>query len=448
MDKEKVPEHPLEHPTELDNNLLLRKGRKEDAAELAEFNVGLHSDNPPEREEWLADWTRDLIGGKHPTTSAENFTVVEDIATGKIVSSQVLIPQTWTYEDIPFGVGRIELVGTAEAYRRRGLIRVQMDVHHALSAQMGHTAQAITGIPWFYRQFGYEMTVNLGGGREFYWARPGNDKPVEKETYQIRPAVVDDVPVLNDLYRAHASASLITRERSDEIWRYELAGAHPNSMAHLDAYLISDQARRPVAYAVVVQEGASFVVTELGVVRDHSWRSVSLFVTRELKRRADELNPTREKPITRIVFPMDDSHPAIKALGRQLEKRRNPYAWYVRIADPHALLEQIKPVLERRLAESVMAGHSGTMRLSFYSDTLKLTFDGGTIAGIGRYVPKFMEDGDALFPGLTFMHLLFCHRSFEELDLAYADCYANNAEAVVLLNALFPKRPSYIRGLN
>ncbi|MEZ4558101.1 MAG: hypothetical protein R2851_13600 [Caldilineaceae bacterium] len=26
---------------------------------------------------------------------------------------------------------------------------------------------SITGIPWYYRQFGYEMTVNLSGGAPF-----------------------------------------------------------------------------------------------------------------------------------------------------------------------------------------------------------------------------------------------------------------------------------------
>ena len=62
--------------------------------------------------------------------------------------------------------------------------------------------QAITGIPWFYRMFGYEMTLNLGGGREFFWTRPGNDKPVDKETICAfaRPHV-QDIPVLQDLYR-------------------------------------------------------------------------------------------------------------------------------------------------------------------------------------------------------------------------------------------------------
>ena len=85
--------------------------------------------------------------------------------TGQIVSALCLIPQTWTYDRIVFGVGRPELVATDPRYRRRGLVRAQMDVVHEWSRERGHLVQAITGIPWYYRQFGYEMALALAGGR-------------------------------------------------------------------------------------------------------------------------------------------------------------------------------------------------------------------------------------------------------------------------------------------
>ncbi|MEJ2748219.1 MAG: GNAT family N-acetyltransferase [Anaerolineae bacterium] len=165
-------------PKMLGDNLLLRWGKPEDAEELGQFNVRIHSDNPENPETFLAHWTRDLMNGRHPTTKADDFTVVVDQNTGKIVSSLCLIGQTWAYDGLEFTVGRPELVGTDAAYRRRGLVRAQMEVIHAKSATHGHTVQAITGIPWYYRQFGYEMGLDLGGSRQFFWYRKGNDKPV------------------------------------------------------------------------------------------------------------------------------------------------------------------------------------------------------------------------------------------------------------------------------
>jgi hypothetical protein len=51
------------------------------------------------------------------------------------------------------------------------------------------------------------------------------------------------------------------------------------------------------------------------------------------------------------------------------------------------------------------------------------------------------HSGDAAFPGLTFLQLLFGYRTFEELDYAFPDCWYETDEVFGLLNALFPKRP-------
>lgn len=161
--------HAFGLPRDLGDGLVLRWAIPEDAEELAVFNVAMHSDNPEEPDEFLKPWTRDLMSGEHPTTKADDVTVVIDTKkSDKIISSACLISQTWVYEDIPFAVGRPELIATHPDYRRRGLIREQMGVIHAKSASRGELVTAITGIPWYYRQFGYEMGLNLGGSRQMF----------------------------------------------------------------------------------------------------------------------------------------------------------------------------------------------------------------------------------------------------------------------------------------
>src|SRR5712691_11396345 len=117
-------------------------------------------------------------------------------ATGAIVSSMNLISQTWVYDGIPFGVGRPELVGTSLEYRYRGLVRAQFEVIHQWSTERGERLQAITGIPWYYRQFGYEMALNLGGGRVGYRPHIPELKDGEPEPYRVRPATAADLPCM------------------------------------------------------------------------------------------------------------------------------------------------------------------------------------------------------------------------------------------------------------
>lgn len=439
----------LQLPVDLGDGLVLRWAVPDDAQKLGAFNVKIHTDNPAEPEVWLDDWTKDLMSGRHPTTKASDFTLVVDRQTGdKIVSCLNLISQTWAYDGIPFSVGRIELVGTDPDYRRRGLVRQQMTAVHSKSAARGELVQAITGIPWVYRLFGYEMALNLGGWRLFFWSRPGNDKPQDEEVYRLRDAVKSDMSTLEDLYVEHCADSLVVHQRNREILEYELFVAKRGTPAAHNTHMVEDRTGQVVAYIQFMQRDTIFWVRELGVSKGHSWRAIALYLVRELKKRADEMNQERKKPITHIKFSLGESHPVYDALGSQLEKGQKPYAWYIRVADLAEFLRHITPALERRLAKSVMAGHNGTLRLNFYRSNLTMQFEQGRLMKIGSYDPDHVEDADALFPDLTFLQLLFGYRSFEELDFAFADCYAEKAEAAVLLNCLFPRRPSDINPLS
>ena len=141
-------------PIDLGDNLKLRFATLDDVEALAEFNIRLHDDAN------LGPSIRDLMSGNHPTCKASDFTIVEDTETGKIVSSLCFISQTWIYGGIPFKFGQPEWIATDVAYRRRGFVRKQFEVIHALSESRGELMQGITGIPWYYRRFGYEMALD------------------------------------------------------------------------------------------------------------------------------------------------------------------------------------------------------------------------------------------------------------------------------------------------
>jgi hypothetical protein len=435
-------------PRDLGDGLILRWATPEDSEELAAFNIRIHSDSPDEPETELGAWTRDLMNGRHPTTGPSDFTVVVDTNNGhKIISSLCLISQTWTYGGIPFGVGRIELVGTDEDYRRRRLVRQQFNVIHAKSAARGELVQAITGIPWYYRQFGYEMGLALGGSRQLVWSRQPKPKADQEEQYQLRPATKDDMPLLAELYGRHCAHSLIARSRDETMWRYEMDDPTPTSYYARFFYVIETKAGEPVGYVEHTTWKTAVVVRELAVMPGHSLRGVALFLGRHFQKEAEKLNQERKDPLTLLSFSLGPGHPVYDALDPELEKLRPSYAWYMRVADLPGFIQHIKPVLEERLAASVMDGHSGTLRLNFYHSQITLEFEKGKLAQIGTYEPKHFEDGDAFFPELTFLQLLFGYRSFQQLREAFADCFPENNDAPVLLSILFPPLPSQPIGL-
>src|SRR5204862_2515128 len=155
--------------------------------------------------------------------------IVEDTRTGAIVSTVKLISQRWTYGGIEFPVGRPELVGTHPDYRNRGLVRAQFEVIHEWSAERGEMVQAITGIPYYYRIFGYEMTIDLEGSRLGYKPHVPKLKEGETDPYRLRPATAEDLPLISRLYEQAGKRSLVACVRDEEMWEYNLLGRDPRA---------------------------------------------------------------------------------------------------------------------------------------------------------------------------------------------------------------------------
>ncbi len=222
----------------LKDGLILRRSTVDDIEALALFQSTIHSDDHKTPDSRIGDWVRDLMSGQHPTFHVDDFTIIEDPATRKIVSSLCLIDQTWSYGGIQFKVGRPELVATDPDYRNRGLIREQMNVIHEWSKKRGQVLQAITGIPYYYRLFGYEMTLELDGGRNTYEYPIPKKKEDKPDQFVFRPANSADIPFLMAMYEQAASRSLVHCMRDQSIWEHELNSKLDTDLERLWIFVI------------------------------------------------------------------------------------------------------------------------------------------------------------------------------------------------------------------
>jgi hypothetical protein len=427
---------------DLGNGLVLRRSTPEDADALAEFNGNIHGDDELDKQR-LAAWTRDLLTRPHPTLGPYDFTIVEETASGRIVSSMNLIPQTWSYEGIEFGVGRPELVGTAPEFRNRGLVRLQFEEIHKWSEERGHRVQAITGIPYYYRQFGYEMALNLDGRRFGFEGNVPKLMEGEPEPYRIRRAVDADLTFIAELYERAIQRHMIACVRTPEVFKYELDGQSENNSDHYIMFIIEEPSGEPVGYFqhpnCIGGNGVVAIWYELkpGV----SWLAVTPTLVRHLWARGQEYARRDGKTCTSFGFILGEQHPAYDALGVNMAVR-TPYAWYLRIPDLVGFLHHIRPVLEKRIGESIAAGHSREIKISFYRDGLRLVLEKGRLAAIESWKPSPDDEGAIAFPDRTFIQILSGYRSYDELHHSFADCWCDTEDVRTLINILFPKKLS------
>jgi GNAT superfamily N-acetyltransferase len=443
-------------PRDLGDGLLLRRATPADTDALADFNAQIHRErdaSEPDKGIWA--WTHDLMSGALPTFYPEDFTLVEDTRTGAIVSSLNLIPQTWAYEGVPFMVGRVELVGTHPDYRRRGLIRAQFETVHRWSAERGEMVQAITGIPWYYRQFGYEMAMTEGGGRQGYGLHVPKLKEDESEPYRVRPATEADLSFIAELYDRAAERQPIHCLRDEALWRYELCGQSEGSFGRRLLRVVETATGEPAGFLAhsdgLGDKGAWLSTYELKP--DFSWLAVTPSVIRYLWATGETYAARDQKACEMFGFSLGVEHPVYAVLAGRLPHVNDPYAWYIRVADVAGFLRHVAPALERRLAASGAAGYTGEIKVGFYRSGLLLRLEQGRLAEIVDWSPDAEDSGDAVFPDLTFLHLLFGHRTFDELRRFFPDCgidihsLARGDEVRAVLEALFPKRPSHVWGI-
>jgi hypothetical protein len=437
-------------PIDLGDGLILRRSNAKDTIKLADFNSQVHSeegiDKPDER---LWAWTHDLLVKSHPTFKPDYFTLVEDVNTGKIVSSMNLIPQVWTYAGIPFKVGRPELVGTLPDFRNRGLVRQQFNLIHQWSAQNGDVLQAITGIPYYYRLFGYEMAINLGGGRMGYPTNIPRLKEGEQEPYHIRMAIEADIPFISELYEAGCKRSLVACQWDEALWRYELSGKSEKNVNRSVVELIETHDGKPCGFFIHDPFSWRSWLTVKGfeLIPGLPWLEVTPTVIRYLEHLYEQLPPIHgeKKPFGAFGFTLGEDHPVYHVMPDRMPRIRKPYAWYIRVVDIPVFLQLIKPVLEKRLSDSPLAGYNGEFKITFYRDGIHLVFDQGKLVTIEAWKPTpFGHAGDAGFPPNTFLQLLFGYRSMEMLKDSFADCWTNRDEFQSLLDVLFPLQPSHV----
>ena len=441
-------------PRALHDGFVLRWSTPADVERIAELSSHVFRDaidEPPNAANWA--WTRDLGSGRHPLTSVDQGMLVEDTRSGQVVASMWLIPVSWTFGGIRFGVGRPEAVVTHPDYRRRGLVRALFEAFHARSARAGELVQAITGIPYFYRQFGYEMALELRGGPVVQFDDIPRLKAGETDLFHLRPATPDDLPFVIDLYEGERRRSLVSSDVPEAYWRWMIDGASVEADDGWTTLLICDAAGDRCGFVLVrrIRSGNTLAILQIALRDGVAWPVVIRPVLRALREYAPTVPAAGHEPVapTRLGFRLGTAHPAYTVLGATLAPRRDrPYAWYVRVPDLPGFIRHVAPVLDDRLRCSPLAGYTGELRLDFYRGGLRLVFTDGRLTTVDDWqAPAFGAGPSAGFPPLLFLQLLFGRRSPTELAYVLPDAWAGE-EAAMVLDVLFPPQSSLVLPLD
>lgn len=319
----------------LDDSLVLRSVQSDvDIVRFTEFNRTVNGADQGA--------TCEALLRSHPSVRHERFWMVEDEQSGEVVSTTCLIPLRCRLGPVALAVAMLEMVVTHPAYRKRGLVRAQIDHFHQTVAEQGFDLAVIEGIPYYYRQFGYGYALD-------HWAAdflPTTRVPAMPElgSVELRAATTDDIPWLQRFHDRAAAAYTLHVQRDAADWRYLLQAAH------YPIYLLqSAQDIAPSGYVSAWRRGdagETVVLMESVIPLAES----ALALLRGLRATCREvwIGHAAQNTLTQVA----------RTLGAQpLEADQ----WLLRIPDIPGLWRKFAPLFAERLAAGAWAGFTGSL---------------------------------------------------------------------------------------
>jgi hypothetical protein len=291
------------------------------------------------------------------------------------------------------------------------------------------------------------MTLAMPGGRLGYRVHVPTLPEGQPEPYVIRRATEEDLGFISGLYDRAMQRYQVTVVRGPEIWRYELTGRREQNVAHYRMLVIERPGGEPAGFFAHISRmwGPTLPEQMYELLPSVSWNDVTPAVLRYIARTGGEYARDAKGPeFGAYYLALGLSHPVYEAIPSLLPRKPEPYTHFMRVPNLPAFLRHVAPALDRRLADSPAAGHTGQLKLNFYRSAYRMKFEQGALVDAAAYTPEHQEDGDAFFPDLTFLHLLFGYRSLEDVEYMFPDCWVRDDRARLLLKTLFPKGDSFV----
>jgi GNAT superfamily N-acetyltransferase len=395
----------------------------------------------------VAVWVRDLFDGHH-TAGPADFLIAEEVRTGQVVAGLVGIAQRWACDGVRLPVVQVELVATDPAHRGNRLTGRLLAGLHERCGRDGPVLYAIEGIPHFYRRFGYEYGIAIGGAPLIPAAalpQPAADTPPAADTAPaIRPATGADADALAAVDRALAAQHTLVCPREASLWRYELSGRHARNLERREVAALTDAAGAVtgyLAYRPSLNPVGQLVVVAAACTQPADWPALVPTALAHLASAGNRMSQQTSQPFTGLRPDLDPAHP-LSRLGPAGAPRRG-YAWYVRVDDPVALLQWWQPALTRRWRAADLRWPGDTLLIDTYHDRIRLGFGHGELTDIDTQPTPGLRP-HATIPIPALLQLTLGYRTLPEILHTWPDVTIRDRTTELFLQTGFPHLPAMI----
>jgi hypothetical protein len=326
--------------------------RDEEIDAIIKFNNQLHN------EKETVDYIRSLLL-EYPRKNEIYWLYIKDNKTRTIVSSLCLSPMEWQIEDIEILVCEMEFVGTLESYRGKGFIKTLNDLYENVMEQKGYLLSVIRGIPYFYRNLGYEFVSSLDERISISAFKIPNNV----DTIMIRKSNSDDLPFIESKYSEfHKKFSLFCKF-NEECFTFKY---------------LNDSFTSEIRETYILEErGVAKNYFSLGWTYDKKYYEI---ICPDLSNReiAVMLQYVKKLGMYRdnneIIISVNKHTSLFKYIRFLGGKTVSEYGWQVKIPNIKRYFTFTRRIIESRLKNTEFKNLTQSISISNYKETFKLEF--------------------------------------------------------------------------
>jgi predicted acetyltransferase len=332
-----------------------------------------------------------------------------------IISTITLIDFPINYFGIDIKAAELGIVATDEKYRGKGINNKVTELYHKKLEEGNYLISVIEGIPYFYRKYGYNYSVKMGGEL----LNLNEVETVDNENIKIVLAEKNDLAFIFDCFKRDCKG--VCSHKKKEIFETQ-------------SFVYNNNDLRRIPYIVYENDEKTgyFLVSTNGDIQDISNMSFNVyekilhFIKTEYK---------KEKFHADIPY----SNKFICFLKSKNSKNVQGYGWQIRILDDYNFLKSIKPVLEKRIAESVYKNEVFDFYYNNFKYLIKVKIENSKIDFVKE---KFSPTWDFNLTPQGAVKLFFGTHNMTEINSFLPDCMADK-KISGLIDVLFPKIDSF-----
>lgn len=360
----------------------------------------------------------------HPEMSNEDFFMVKK--GNEVAAGLILLPQKWVIDGVEVKVAEMGCVGTRPEHRRKRLQWILNDQFDSYARENGFDLCVLAGIPYFYRQFGYQYAVDLDIATQIECKKiPKNDSNLMR-----RKPLEADISQMDKILRKTQEEYFVKSIRTPEIWRMqEETGTYGGDV--FKSTVLGREGELVGYYRYVIDDkNSTLYVRELGYIGASVEEVASSF-----RRHAEEKGLAKIKTAVAHIDPISVY---LRKLGATVNRA---YAWQIKPLDLFGLMDKMRPAFEKRIVESQFKGLTKVLRFNFFKFAVKMEIENGAIKNMEKY---YNEEKRTLgFNPYAFIQLITGYRSWKELTKAYPDFWVRE-NLGDLIDVMFPTGPGYI----